>query len=107
MVEDFWKLSQVKQRVEEWKFSFPSSYSQAHISLYLPQLFSPFVRLQMLGWNPLEVKEERRKGEGGKGREEGRGEGGMCFLEYFTPPFPSPSLPPSLPHRLIVLNLSP
>ena len=55
VVEEFSLVSNVKQRLEEWKFGFPDSYSQAHIPLYLPQLFAPFVRLQLLPWNPLEV----------------------------------------------------
>ena len=56
VVEEFWRLSHVKSRLEEWKFGFPDSYSQAHIPLYLPQLFSPFARLELLQWNPLEVE---------------------------------------------------
>ena len=56
VVEDFCHLSHIKQRLEEWKFRFPDSYSQAHIPLHLPRLFTPFIRLQMLQWNPLEVK---------------------------------------------------
>ncbi len=55
VIEDFSKLSCIKQRFEAWKFGFPDSYDQAYISLCLPKLFAPFVRLQMLQWNPLEV----------------------------------------------------
>ena len=56
VVEDFSKLSLIKQRFEEWKFGSPNSYEQAYISLCLPKLFAPFVRKQMLQWNPLQVK---------------------------------------------------
>ena len=55
VVEDFHKLSLIKQRFEEWKFGFPESYQQAYISLCIPKLFAPLVRLQLLDWNPLEV----------------------------------------------------
>lgn len=55
VVEDFCKLSLMKQRFEEWKFSHPESYQQAYISLCLPKLFTPFIQLQLLDWNPLQV----------------------------------------------------
>ena len=56
VVEEFSQVTHIKTRLEEWKLGFPDSYSQTHIPLYLPQLFSPFARLQLLPWNPLEVK---------------------------------------------------
>ena len=55
VVEEFWKLSLIKQRFEEWKFGVPASYEQVYVPLFLPKLFAPFVRLQLLQWNPLEV----------------------------------------------------
>ena len=54
VVEDFCKLSTIKERFEQWKFFLPSSYDQAFVSLCLPKIFSPFVRLQLLQWNPLD-----------------------------------------------------
>ena len=56
VVEDFWKLSLIKQRFHEWKFGFPESYKQAYVPLFLPNLLAPFVRLQLLQWNPLQVR---------------------------------------------------
>ena len=55
VVEEFWNLSLIKQRFEEWKFGVPESYEQVYVPLFLPKLFGPFVRLQLLQWNPLEV----------------------------------------------------
>ncbi|CAI8017357.1 PAX3- and PAX7-binding protein 1 [Geodia barretti] len=54
VVEDFSQVVHIKTRLEEWKFGFPDSYSQAHVPLYLPQLLAPFARLELLQWNPLE-----------------------------------------------------
>lgn len=54
MVDDFSKLSSIKEHFEGWKFNFSSSYEQAYISLCLPKVFAPFVRLQLLQWNPLD-----------------------------------------------------
>ncbi len=51
--EEFSDVSSIKAHLEQWKFSFPSSYSQAYLSFCLPKLFSPFVRLELLSWNPL------------------------------------------------------
>ena len=56
MVDDFSKLSSIKEHFEGWKFNFSSSYEQAYISLCLPKVFAPFVRLQLLHWNPLDSK---------------------------------------------------
>ena len=51
--EDFSNLSSIKEHFEQWKHSFPSTYGHAFISLCLHKVFSPFVRLEMLAWNPL------------------------------------------------------
>ena len=56
VVDEFHKLSLVKERYEQWKWGFNESYKQAYISLCLPKLFDPFVRLEMIDWNPLEVR---------------------------------------------------
>ena len=55
VVDEFASISMIKSRLETWKFQFPQSYQQAYISLCLPKLFVPFVKLQLLTWNPLEV----------------------------------------------------
>ena len=54
VVDDFSKLSSIKEHFEGWKFNFSSSYEQAYISLCVPKVFAPFVRLQLLQWNPLD-----------------------------------------------------
>ena len=55
VVEDFSTLEGVKQRFEAWKQEDPESYTDAFVSLCLPRIVSPLVRLQLLFWNPLTV----------------------------------------------------
>ncbi|KAI5440224.1 hypothetical protein KIW84_025525, partial [Lathyrus oleraceus] len=51
--EEYSQLSLVKKRMEEWKREYSSSYNDAYISLSLPLVFSPYVRLELLRWDPL------------------------------------------------------
>ena len=51
--EQYCKIAKIKERFERWKKEYSNSYKQAFISLSLPQLFSPFVRLQLLAREPL------------------------------------------------------
>jgi GC-rich sequence DNA-binding factor len=51
--EEFRELSKVKQRLEEWKRKYPTAYRDAYCSLSAPQLFAPYVRLELLRWSPL------------------------------------------------------
>ena len=55
VVDEFASISMIKSRLEKWKFQFPQSYQQAYLSLCLPKQFLPFVKLQLLTWNPLKV----------------------------------------------------
>ena len=75
VVDDFCDLNIIKTRFEQWKFTQSNSYSEAYVSLCLTKIFTPYVRHELLYWNPLEVR--GREGEGGRGREgEGEREGG-------------------------------
>ena len=56
VVEDFTSIKQIVNRFEQWKFAFSDSYKEAFLGLCLPKLFTPFIKLQLLDWNPLEVK---------------------------------------------------
>mmetsp|Transcript_45442 Transcript_45442/g.107776 ORF Transcript_45442/g.107776 Transcript_45442/m.107776 type:complete len:263 (+) Transcript_45442:91-879(+) len=52
--EDFKTLKAVQQRLLTWKRRFPKSYQEAYVDMSLPRLLAPFVRLEVLGWDPLE-----------------------------------------------------
>lgn len=51
--EEYSQLSVVKERFERWKRDYPSSYNDAYMSLSVPAIFSPYVRLELLKWDPL------------------------------------------------------
>ncbi|XP_065906472.1 PAX3- and PAX7-binding protein 1-like [Dysidea avara] len=61
VVDEYASLSIIKSHLEKWKFQH-SSYQQAYVSLCLPKLFTPFVKLQLVTWNPLEVKAKELDG---------------------------------------------
>ena len=56
VVEDFSSIAEVKERFEDWKLEDYESYNDAYVSLCLPKIFSPLVRLQLLFWNPFAVR---------------------------------------------------
>eukprot|EP00063_Salmo_salar_P077112 XP_014051947.1 PREDICTED: GC-rich sequence DNA-binding factor 2-like isoform X2 [Salmo salar] len=56
--EDFWVVKKVLSRFDEWRGAFSESYHSAYISLCLPKLLNPLIRLQLLGWNPLQAAGE-------------------------------------------------
>jgi len=58
VVEDFSSIREIINRFEQWKFAFSESYREAYLGLCLPKLFSPFVKLQLLNWNPLVVESQ-------------------------------------------------
>ncbi|KGN52046.1 transcriptional repressor ILP1 [Cucumis sativus] len=51
--EEFSQLSVVKQRFEAWKRDYSATYRDAYMSLSIPAIFSPYVRLELLKWDPL------------------------------------------------------
>lgn len=51
--EEYAQLSEVKQQFEKWKRDYSSSYRDAYMSLSVPNIFSPYVRLELLKWDPL------------------------------------------------------
>lgn len=55
VVEDFSELHSIRERFEEWRSQYSDTYKEAYIGLCLPKLINPFVRLQLVNWNPLEV----------------------------------------------------
>ena len=52
---DFCELGAIKRHFERWRNEQGESYHEAYIALCLPKLFTPFVKLKLLDWNPLEV----------------------------------------------------
>lgn len=51
--DEYSNLSVVKERLERWKKNYLPSYRDAYMSLSAPAVFSPYVRLELLKWDPL------------------------------------------------------
>ncbi|KAK2971528.1 hypothetical protein RJ640_017897 [Escallonia rubra] len=51
--DEYSQLSMVKEKLERWKKDYFSSYNDAYMSLSVPEIFSPYVRLELLKWDPL------------------------------------------------------
>jgi len=53
VIEEFSDVSKVMQRMQSWKNSDHDSYQSAYVSLCLPKIFSPLIRLEILNWSPF------------------------------------------------------
>ena len=53
--EQYASLTAVKSRLEGFKAQYPREYSQAYIGESAAALFAPYVRLELLHWEPLPV----------------------------------------------------
>ncbi|XP_074141423.1 intron Large complex component GCFC2 isoform X9 [Sminthopsis crassicaudata] len=51
--EEFSDVQKILLKFQQWREQFPDSYYEAYASLCLPKLLSPFIRIQMMDWNPL------------------------------------------------------
>ncbi|XVF23222.1 hypothetical protein REPUB_Repub13aG0018200 [Reevesia pubescens] len=56
--EEYSRLSVVKEKFDKWKKDYSSSYRDAYMSLSIPAIFSPYVRLELLKWDPLHGDED-------------------------------------------------
>ncbi|GJN22624.1 hypothetical protein PR202_gb10208 [Eleusine coracana subsp. coracana] len=54
--EEYSSLRIVKDKFEGWKTQYPSAYRDAHVALSAPAVFTPYVRLELLKWDPLYQK---------------------------------------------------
>ncbi|XP_015374391.1 PREDICTED: PAX3- and PAX7-binding protein 1 isoform X1 [Diuraphis noxia] len=54
VLEEFASVDLVLKHMLEWKKKYLESYIEAYVNVCLPKLVGPFVRIEMLTWNPLE-----------------------------------------------------
>ncbi|XP_069461951.1 intron Large complex component GCFC2 isoform X2 [Ambystoma mexicanum] len=52
--KDFSRIRNILAKFQQWRKQFPDSYYDAYISLCLPKLLNPLIRIQLIPWNPLE-----------------------------------------------------
>ena len=51
--EEFGTLGAVKRRLEDWKRRQPEAYGAAYVSDSAPAIFAPFIRNELLAWDPI------------------------------------------------------
>ncbi|KAL8139895.1 hypothetical protein V2J09_005916 [Rumex salicifolius] len=56
--EDYSQLSAVQETFNNWKKRYIRSYNDAYMALSAPTIFSPYVRLDFLKWDPLHKYED-------------------------------------------------
>lgn len=54
VVDEFCSIRGVASRFERWRNTDAVAYREAYVSLCLPKVLGPLVRLKMLMWNPLQ-----------------------------------------------------
>uniref|UniRef100_A0A2S2PWV7 GC-rich sequence DNA-binding factor 1 n=2 Tax=Sipha flava TaxID=143950 RepID=A0A2S2PWV7_9HEMI len=54
VLEEFASVDLVLKHMLEWKDKHLESYIEAYVNVCLPKLIGPYVRIEMLTWNPLE-----------------------------------------------------
>jgi hypothetical protein len=54
--EAYASMAAIAKRLEAWKRRYLQAYHDAFVSICLPKMFAPYVRLQMLNWDPLAVR---------------------------------------------------
>uniref|UniRef100_A0A673UCZ2 GC-rich sequence DNA-binding factor 2 n=1 Tax=Suricata suricatta TaxID=37032 RepID=A0A673UCZ2_SURSU len=53
--DDFCNIQNILLKFQQWREKFPDSYYEAFISLCIPKLLNPLIRLHLIDWNPLKV----------------------------------------------------
>ena len=55
--EPFASLEAVKGQLQRWRGAYPEAYRDAYVGMSAPALMAPFVRCQLLHWDPLHQAE--------------------------------------------------
>ena len=51
--EEYADIAAVKVRLEDWQAQYLSAFNDAYMGISAPAIFAPFVRSQLLCWDPL------------------------------------------------------
>eukprot|EP00299_Pterocystis_sp_00344_P020007 c9867_g1_i1.p1 GENE.c9867_g1_i1~~c9867_g1_i1.p1 ORF type:complete len:873 (+),score=283.24 c9867_g1_i1:49-2667(+) len=51
--DEFKTVESIKTALEQWKRHYSDSYKQCFVSMCLPTLFSPYVKFELLAWDPF------------------------------------------------------
>jgi GC-rich sequence DNA-binding factor len=63
--EQYASLAAVKAKLEGFKAQYPKEYATAYIGESAAALFAPFVRLELLQWEPLPLVQQQQQQVGG------------------------------------------
>ena len=53
VLDDFCNLRNILKRFDDWRTQHNNSYNDAYIALCIPKLLFPFIKQQLILWNPL------------------------------------------------------
>ncbi|XP_053593178.1 PAX3- and PAX7-binding protein 1 [Microplitis demolitor] len=53
VMDDFCTVRGILSKLESWRETDMEAYTEAYVSLCIPKMISPIVRLQLITWNPL------------------------------------------------------
>lgn len=53
VVEEYCTIRGILSKFESWRETDMDAYTEAYVSLYLPKIISPIIRLQLVTWNPI------------------------------------------------------
>ncbi|XP_023043731.2 GC-rich sequence DNA-binding factor 2 isoform X3 [Piliocolobus tephrosceles] len=53
--DDFCNIQNILLKFQQWREKFPDSYYEAFVSLCIPKLLNPLIRVQLIDWNPLKL----------------------------------------------------
>jgi len=54
-MEEYCTVRGILSKFESWRETDMDAYTEAYVSLCLPKIISPIIRLQLLTWNPIMV----------------------------------------------------
>lgn len=55
VLDEFASIDLILKQMYQWKINYQETYTEAYVNVCLPKLIGPYVRLEILTWNPLEV----------------------------------------------------
>lgn len=55
VIDEFCTVKSVLRHFEKWRCADWESYTEAYVSLCIPKVLSPLLKVQLLMWNPLLV----------------------------------------------------
>ncbi|XP_011307082.1 PAX3- and PAX7-binding protein 1 isoform X2 [Fopius arisanus] len=53
VIEDFCSVRGILTKLESWRETDIEAYTEAYVSLCIPKMISPIIRLHLITWNPL------------------------------------------------------